>query len=339
MRSNKDKGGPRYGCNRCGHSWIGRTDKRPTFCPECRSKNWDAPRPRMLKCHVCGYGWECRSDSDPKRCPSCRSMKWNSLRYRLQCLRCGHKWVPRNNTSPNDIGICPQCKSRKWNRIPTVTKCTLCKSYFVNESTSCIPRCPACASAGDGVVQKCPFCNSRWISKKDTWDACPVCGSSYSNVCGDLIIDMWSDENTFLKYHANEGTGVVYLWIGGKPICSKYLAEVLQKTQKNVEQIMYTVGKPGFNEMWKGIVEWMFSERDRYLENMDYLRERLRLDCRDAEILSLHFTGMGPEAIGIRLDVPYEEVRSSFTRIMDIYVQNNIVVDDTIYTRDPFSEY
>ena len=74
MRSNKDKGCPRYDCNRCGHSWIGRTDRRPTFCPECRSKNWDAPKPRMLKCHVCGYGWECRSDSDPKRCPSCRSL-------------------------------------------------------------------------------------------------------------------------------------------------------------------------------------------------------------------------------------------------------------------------
>jgi len=32
-----------------------------------------------------------------------------------QCLRCGHKWVPRNaNEEPT---ICPKCKSPYWNRL------------------------------------------------------------------------------------------------------------------------------------------------------------------------------------------------------------------------------
>lgn len=339
MRSCRKGSGFHYVCSRCGHGWEGRTEKKPSFCPSCRSKNWDASKPKVLKCHVCGYSWESRSEGDPKRCPSCRSIKWNLLRYRLQCLRCGHRWVPRNNTSPKDIVLCPQCKSRKWNRVPSVVRCIICKGYFVNENVGNIAKCPACASVGEGIVLKCPFCNSRWISKKESWDACPFCGSSYANVCGDLVIDMWSDGSTFLKYHANEGTGVVYLWVGGKPICSKYLTELLQRSQKNVEQLMYAIGKPGFDEMWRGIVEWMFSERDNYRDNIEYLQDLLGMDDTDTLILALHFTGMGPEAIGVRLDLPYEEVKESFSRIMDAYISNDIFVDDTIYTRDPMSEY
>ncbi len=31
-----------------------------------------------------------------------------------QCLRCGHKWIPRNaNEEPT---ICPKCKSPYWNK-------------------------------------------------------------------------------------------------------------------------------------------------------------------------------------------------------------------------------
>ena len=28
----------------------------------------------------------------------------------LECLRCGHKWVPRSK----DVYQCPKCKSPKW---------------------------------------------------------------------------------------------------------------------------------------------------------------------------------------------------------------------------------
>ena len=30
--------------------------------------------------------------------------------YRLECLRCGHTWVPRQA----DVRLCPKCKSPFW---------------------------------------------------------------------------------------------------------------------------------------------------------------------------------------------------------------------------------
>lgn len=30
---------------------------------------------------------------------------------KLECLRCGHKWVPRTS----DIKTCPKCRSPYWN--------------------------------------------------------------------------------------------------------------------------------------------------------------------------------------------------------------------------------
>jgi DNA-directed RNA polymerase subunit RPC12/RpoP len=33
-----------------------------------------------------------------------------------QCLRCGHKWVPRVLTGEEEPTICPRCKSPYWNK-------------------------------------------------------------------------------------------------------------------------------------------------------------------------------------------------------------------------------
>jgi len=38
----------------------------------------------------------------------------------LECLRCGHRWVPRISTA--EVRICPKCKSAWWNKAKTATK-------------------------------------------------------------------------------------------------------------------------------------------------------------------------------------------------------------------------
>lgn len=31
---------------------------------------------------------------------------------KLTCLRCGHRWIPRQN----DVRICPKCKTPYWDK-------------------------------------------------------------------------------------------------------------------------------------------------------------------------------------------------------------------------------
>ncbi len=66
---------------------------------------------------------------------------------------------------------------------------------------------------------------------------------------------------------------------------------------------------------------------------------RLSLSYEDARILAIHFTGMGPEAIAIKFGLDLESVKESFGRIMAAYTDNGIVVDDTIFTENPFMYY
>lgn len=35
----------------------------------------------------------------------------NIIIQTVQCLRCGHTWIPRKR----DIKVCPKCKSPYWN--------------------------------------------------------------------------------------------------------------------------------------------------------------------------------------------------------------------------------
>ena len=335
----KDIDRPHYECSRCGHGWYARSDKRPPFCPKCRSKMWDQPKPRKFTCHACGHVWECRGDEPPQRCPVCRSVKWNAPRYRLQCLRCGYKWVPRNCSSPDDVKICPRCKSRKWNRIPNVSRCSNCGVFFIDNGAEKSSRCPRCRSKGEAVTFRCPFCNSEWTSRKDSWAVCPVCGTPRPESGGNDIVEMWKRDNRSLKYSTNEGTAVIYLWQDGKPVSAKYLSEVLEKTDRNMDQLVKVIGKQEYESVWEHIANWLYDERDAYLDNVEYLAKRLGLSNEDATVLAIHFTGMGPEAISMRLDIPYERVRESFDRIMAAYENGGIVVDDTIYTDDPVSKY
>jgi len=35
---------PKYTCERCGHSWIPRNNKKPSLCPRCKSYKWNIPK-------------------------------------------------------------------------------------------------------------------------------------------------------------------------------------------------------------------------------------------------------------------------------------------------------
>lgn len=72
---------------------------------------------------------------------------------------------------------------------------------------------------------------------------------------------------------------------------------------------------------------------------MEYFRSRLGLSELDATVLAIHFTGMSPEAIALKMILDSEIIRVSFDRIMDAYSHAGIVVDDTAYTKDPKKYY
>ena len=80
-------------------------------------------------------------------------------------------------------------------------------------------------------------------------------------------------------------------------------------------------------------------EKNAYRENIQYFMERLGLDGRAAEILALHFIGMSPEAISLRFGTSLKDIRAEFTKIQDAFSTSGIVVNDSVYTKDPISCY
>ncbi len=38
-----------FKCERCGHVWLPKTERRPTICPKCKSPYWDKPRIRPVR--------------------------------------------------------------------------------------------------------------------------------------------------------------------------------------------------------------------------------------------------------------------------------------------------
>lgn len=91
--------------------------------------------------------------------------------------------------------------------------------------------------------------------------------------------------------------------------------------------------------MWKGLAKYMLEHAEDYLNYVPYFMKRLNISEFDARVLSIHFGGMGPEAIAIKMGRTLADIRSSFDRIMAAYSDSGIVVDDTIFTEDPFGLY
>lgn len=87
------------------------------------------------------------------------------------------------------------------------------------------------------------------------------------------------------------------------------------------------------------LVDYMYEHRDDYKQYIPYFKKRLNLSDTDSKILSIHFIGMGPEAIAVKFSIPYEKVKESFDRIMNAFADSGIAVDDTVFTENPFDYY
>ena len=82
-------------CNQCDYVWSARTEGRPARCPLCNSSKWDSPKIPQYTCKRCGHVWS-NDKGIPGRCPKCQSLKWNENAFKLQCRRCGYKWIANN---------------------------------------------------------------------------------------------------------------------------------------------------------------------------------------------------------------------------------------------------
>lgn len=323
-------------CSQCDHEWLPRGDGHPLRCPACRSAKWDQPRTHTFTCHRCGAVWRNRSEH-PERCPACRSTKWDEPAYKLQCRRCGHRWIPREGRTSADIRICPACKSDKWNEPPVIQTCASCGRHFISRKVSDHPRCPTCKSSRDPRTGRCQFCGFEWSASEDS-GACPRCGKPLGDQEGRSAV-IWTDGRLLLRYVYTDGMGFVYLWKDGKPIITVYVKDLLDRMGLTLNQLMSRIGNPDYAESWSVLAGDMYDHRDDYLGDVSFLSKRLSLDESDARILAIHFKGMGPEAIAMRFGMPLDAVRSSFDRIMLAFEDNGIVVDDTVFTDDAMSYY
>lgn len=322
-------------CNQCDHEWVRRTEGPPDRCPVCHSSRWSEPRLHQYTCFRCGHVWRNRS-SKPRKCPSCQSRLWNEPAYRLQCRRCGYRWVSRRPSE--EVSMCPSCKSRRWNEAPVISVCDSCGEFFMSRSGRKARRCPTCVANKGAAKSECPFCGMKWTGPAE-WATCPRCGKSRPDDLSDKAIEIWSDGARSLRYVFSDACAFVYLWEDGIPVASIYFHELLNRLEVNANQAMLRFGDPDYASSWKSLADHMHDHMDDYLDNVTYFTRRLSLSEHDARILAIHFTGMGPEAISLRFGMPLEDVRRSFDRIMDAYVDSGIVVDDSIFTDDPISKY
>lgn len=140
-------------------------------------------------------------------------------------------------------------------------------------------------------------------------------------------------------YVVENGYGCVYLWDGDVPVACRYIHEVLSDLETTIGDIVRSVNDRTDEYNWEGLacdMRLRMHEHERYIE---YFEKRLSLTYADARILAMHFTGMGPEAIARNLSLDISVVSAAFDRIMDAYRDSGIIVDDTIYTSNPFSYY
>lgn len=322
-------------CNQCDHDWAPRGDSSPKRCPVCLSTSWNQPKKHQFTCRRCGHVWRNRV-GDPDRCPHCGSDKWNDSPLRLQCRRCGYRWTPRTGRSSAEIKMCPSCKSKKWNETPEMRLCPQCGGLFISSGNGA--RCPAC-SRKRAFEFTCGFCGVSWSSTSEEMTACPRCGKPNPKRDGDRTIDIWSDGSWTLKYVSSEGFGIVYLWEDGVPTASMYFHDLLRRVRMTAQSFVASMSEHSLDEDMADVAREMHEHMDDYLTNVSYFMKRLGLCEFDATVLAIHFTGMAPEAISVRFGIPIDEVRQSFDRIMDAYSDNEIVVNDYIFTDDPISLY
>lgn len=152
-------------------------------------------------------------------------------------------------------------------------------------------------------------------------------------------MSLWKRDRFELTYVSENGYGCVYLWDDDIPIVCRYMNEVFTRFSMNIGQIIEAVNNKSMDNEWKELSEEMYADREGYTKYIDYFMKRLSLEKHDARILAMHFTGMAPEAIAKKFHYDEVDVFFAFERIMKAYSDSGIVVDDTIFTEDPFKYY
>ena len=329
-------------CNQCDHEWLPRTDRVPERCPRCDSRDWNGEKMNQFLCKRCGFVWRNKVDN-PKKCPKCFSTKWNDITFKLQCKRCGHKWMTSNPKGSEGIKVCPSCKSPNWNEVPKIKRCSKCGTAYVPQKKN--RRCPNCsgkASDSSTEAYHCPFCQTDWTSAPTGTPVCPNCGIPVTRSSHDTLdgsVTLWKEDEFKLSYTDLYDFGCVYLWKGGYPVNAMALEYVLSRNKTNLQTLISRISNPKSDAFWRGVADYMNEHKDDYRENIPYFKMRLGLNEDAAEILALHFIGFCPEAISIRLSRPVKDVRKEFDLIMKAYDDKGIVVNDSIFTEDPISLY
>lgn len=314
-------------CRVCGYEWMSRS-ANPRRCPSCHSSLWNSDASFRFACLRCGHEWMSKLEH-PSRCPSCQSKLWDEAPLRLQCKRCGHRWITKVDTS-RDVRMCPACKSRKWDEVADIRICEFCGSVFVSRNRES-KMCAVCAKTEVGSVLSCSFCGMVWVSADEEWDVCPRCGTSRDV----SVTTLWSSGGTFLRYVEDSGCSVVYLWENGLPVSAEYLQDMLDNQGISMAAFAACLRGSVSAPRWESEARHLSLCREDYAERIPYFMSRLNLDRFDATILAIHFTGMSPEAIGLRLGVDYRKVRDSFDKIMVAFSENGICVNDAIFTSNP----
>ncbi|WII07992.1 hypothetical protein PED39_02010 [Methanomassiliicoccales archaeon LGM-RCC1] len=324
-----------FSCNQCGHRWVSRGSEKPVKCPRCKSRNWDEPKIPRFTCRKCGYVWKSKMEH-PEQCPKCRSRSWDKDTFKLKCFRCGHKWILTEGVEPNAVKTCPSCRSMKWDELPPKSECFRCGRMFIQFKRNSL--CPICKGE-DHSEFRCGFCGAEWVASADAKKICPACGLVFSDDESEKLIVLWEKDGLRLVYLFKDGIGCVYLWEGSYPISCRYMDELLDEKGLEFATIVRHAGNERYGRFWDSLTEDMMSRRDSYRENIPYFMDRLGLNEGQAEILALHFTGMSPETIALRLGRSLRDIRSEFTRIQNAFSRGGIVVNDSVYTEDPISCY
>ena len=323
-------------CRQCGHRWASRGGDYPVKCPSCRSRKWNEQKISSLTCRKCGYVWKSRTDL-PVKCPKCKSKTWNTVSFKLKCFRCGYKWILSEGIDPESVRSCPSCRSKLWNELPGLKECGGCGRLFVPTRRERL--CPACQGSAAAFEFRCGFCGTGWVSDDRVSRLCPGCGIVLSNSGQERSIVLWENPEHRLVYLFKDGIGCVYLWNGKYPECCAYMNELVDALGVRFETMMSRSRSAMYEKFWNSVIAGMLEKKDSYKDNIPYFIRRLGLEPFQAQILALHFTGMSPEVISIRLNMNLKDIRKEFTAIQDAYSESGIVVNDSVYTEDPISMY
>ncbi len=250
--------------------------------------------------------------------------------------------MSNNPEGSSGVKVCPSCKSPNWNITPKMVRCKVCGTVYLSQKKG--TGCPNCSGKDRGMAKRysCGFCNATWVSDSEAPAVCPKCGLPINRSSSDELVGsvtLWNGQSFKLAYTDLYDYGCVYLWNENYLETSVGIEKLLKINHITLTELIRRISDRRYDEFWWGIAAHMHEHRNDYLEYIPYFEQKLGLDAANSEILALHFIGFSPEAIAIRLGRPIKEIRQEFDRIMKAYLDNGIIVNDSIYTEDPIALY